>query len=292
MSIRTTIRSSEAQYLGVGIGLRPQHYAEILSEAPEAALGIDWFEAISENYMVPGGRPVRMLDAVRSRFPITLHGVSLNLGSTDPLDPHYLERLAALAARFEPAWLTDHLCFTGVDGESVHDLLPLPYTESVVRHVVERIARVQDRLRRRIAIENVSSYLAFREDEMPEWEFLSEVAVRADCGILFDINNVFVSAHNHDFDAWKYVDAIPCDRVFQIHLAGPSEAGPLLIDTHDSPVREEVWHLYERFLRRAGPISTLVEWDDSIPSLSRVAEEAARARAILERVAREDEERT
>lgn len=292
MSNRTTSRPSEAQYLGIGIGLRPQHYAEILGESPNAALGIDWFEAISENYMVPGGRPVRMLDAVRSRFPITLHGVSLNLGSADPLDEHYLERLAGLADRFEPAWLTDHLCFTGVDGESVHDLLPLPYTESVVRHVVERIARVQDRLRRRIAIENVSSYLAFREDEMPEWEFLSEVAVRADCGILFDINNVFVSAHNHDFDAWKYVDAIPCDRVFQIHLAGPSEAGPLLIDTHDSPVREEVWNLYERFLRRAGPISTLVEWDDSIPSLSRVAEEAARARAILERVACVDGERT
>ena len=150
---------------------------------------------------------------------------------------------------------------------------------------------MQDRLRRRIAIENVSSYLAFREDEMPEWEFLSEIAVRADCGILFDVNNVFVSAHNHGFDARKYVDAIPCERVFQIHLAGPSEAGPLLIDTHDSPVREEVWSLYERFVRRAGPISTLVEWDDSIPPLARVAEEAARARSILERIAGEDEAR-
>jgi len=291
MTLRTTSPFSETQFLGVGIGLRPQHYAEILAETSTDGIGIDWFEAISENYMVPGGRPVRMLDAVRSRFPITLHGVSLNLGSADPLDEPYLERLAVLAARFEPAWLTDHLCWTGVDGESVHDLLPLPYTESVVRHVVERIARVQDRLRRRIAIENVSSYLAFREDEMPEWEFLSEIAVRADCGILFDINNVFVSAHNHDFDAWKYVDSIPCDRVFQIHLAGPSEAGALLIDTHDSPVREEVWSLYERFLRRAGPISTLVEWDDSIPPLARVAAEAARARSILERVASEGEER-
>ena len=291
MIMRPTSLLSEAQFLGVGVGLRPQHYAEILAESSAAALGVDWFEAISENYMVPGGRPLRMLEAVRSRFPVTLHGVSLNLGSADPLDESYLTQLEALTLRCEPAWLTDHLCWTGVDGESLHDLLPLPYTESVVRHVSDRIARVQDRLRRRIAIENVSSYLAFREDEMPEWEFLSEIAVRADCGILFDVNNVFVSAHNHGFDARKYVDAIPCERVFQIHLAGPREAGPLLIDTHDSPVREEVWSLYERFVRRAGPISTLVEWDDSIPPLARVAEEAARARSILERIAGEDEAR-
>ena len=287
MRMRPTSPFSEAQFLGVGVGLRAQHYAEILAEPGAAALGIDWFEAISENYMVPGGRPLRMLESVRSGFPVTLHGVSLNLGSADPLDESYLRQLDVLAARYEPAWLTDHLCWTGVDGESLHDLLPLPYTESVVRHVSERIARVQDRLRRRIAIENVSSYLAFREDEMPEWEFLAEVAVRADCGILFDVNNVFVSAHNHGFDADRYLDAIPCERVFQIHLAGPSESGPLLIDTHDSPVREEVWSLYERFVRRAGPISTLVEWDDSIPPLARVAEEAARAKSILERISSE-----
>lgn len=284
MTTRVKIGVSRAKYLGVGIGLRPKHYREILEEPSSANLGIDWFEAISENYMVPGGRPLRMLDAVRSQYPIALHGVSLNVGSVDPLDEGYLQRLESLVGRFEPEWVTDHLCWTGVDGRSLHDLLPLPYAESVVRHVGDRISRVQDRLGQRIAIENVSTYLAFEDDEMPEWEFLSAVANRADCGILFDINNVFVSAHNHGFDAEKYVDAIVGERVFQVHLAGPSEAGALLVDTHDSPVREEVWRLYERFVRRVGPVSTLIEWDDAIPPLARVVEEADRARSILDRV--------
>ena len=278
---------AEAPFLGVGVGLRPQHYAEILAGESASALGVDWFEAISENYMVAGGRPVRVLDDVRSRFPIAFHGVSLNIGSTDPLDEHHLLELEALIRRFEPAWVTDHLCWTGVDGRSLHDLLPLPLTEAVLQHVADRVARVQDRLGRRIALENVSTYAAFRDDEIPEWEFLSALAERADCGILFDLNNVFVSAHNHGFDAVKYVDAVPGERVFQIHLAGPSEAGPLLVDTHDSPVREEVWALYERFVRRVGPISTLIEWDESIPPFARVAEEAAKARAILDRIASE-----
>jgi uncharacterized protein (UPF0276 family) len=284
---RSSAGSSDAPSLGVGVGLRPQHYSRILADPRAKALGVDWFEAISENYMVPGGRPPRVLEAVRAQFPITLHGVSLNIGSTDPLDENYLDRLAALARRFEPAWVTDHLCWTGVNGENLHDLLPLPLTESVLRHVAERVARVQDRLGRRIALENVSTYAAFVEDEMPEWEFLAEIAARADCGILLDINNVFVSAHNHGLDAEKYLDAIPIERVFQIHLAGPSEAGPLLIDTHDHPVREEVWELYERAIRRLGPVSTLIEWDDCIPPLERVAAEAARARELLGRVARE-----
>ncbi len=290
MTLRPKSLRGDAPFLGVGIGLRPQHYAEILAAESAPSLGVDWFEAISENYMVPGGRPVRVLDDVRSRFPIAFHGVSLNIGSADPLDESHLRELEALIRRFEPAWVTDHLCWTGVDGRSLHDLLPLPLTEAVLAYVAERVARVQDRLGRRIALENVSTYAAFRDDEMPEWEFLSAVADRADCGILFDLNNVYVSAHNHGFDAVKYVDAIASERVFQVHLAGPSEAGPLLVDTHDSPVREAVWALYERFVRRAGPISTLIEWDESIPPLERVCEEAAKARAILERIAAESRE--
>jgi len=271
----------------VGVGLRPAHYAEILASPRAAALGIDWFEAISENYMVPGGRPARVLREVRAHFPVALHGVSLNLGSADPLDGAYLDRLDALARELDAALVSDHLCWTGVDGRSFHDLLPLPLTEGTLVHVAERVARVQDRLGRRIALENASTYARFAEDEMPEWELLAGIAARADCAILLDVNNVYVSAHNHGFDAERYLDAIPAERVVQIHLAGPSEAGELLIDTHDSPVREAVWRLYERVVRRLGPVSTLIEWDERIPPLATVAAEAARARAILARVAEE-----
>jgi uncharacterized protein len=277
----------DARFLGVGVGLRPVHYTEVLADPRAAALGVDWLEATSENYMVPGGRTPRVLDAVRASFPVALHGVSLDVGSTDSLDEAYLDRLAALVERIEPAWVSDHLCWTGVSGHRLHDLLPLPLTEAALRHVAERVARVQDRLGRRIALENVSSYAAFRGDEMPEWEFLAGVAERADCGILLDVNNVFVSAHNHGLDAEKYVESLPSARIFEIHLAGPSESGALLVDTHDSPVRPEVWRLYERAIRRHGPVSTLIEWDDRIPPFAELAAEAARARAILERVAKE-----
>jgi uncharacterized protein (UPF0276 family) len=189
--------------------------------------------------------------------------------------------------RVEPALVSDHLCWTGVRGHNLHDLLPLPQTEAALRHVVERVTRVQDRLGRRIALENASTYARFADDEMPEWELLAGVAERADCGILLDVNNVYVSAHNHGFDAAAYLDAIPAERVTQIHLAGPSEAGELLIDTHDSPVRDEVWALYERAIRRLGPVSTLIEWDERIPPFAELAAEAARARAILEGAAKE-----
>jgi len=228
--------------------------------------------------MVPGGRPLRILEQVRSHCPLVLHGVSLNVGSTDPLDESYLDELARLARRFEPAWVSDHLCWTGVGGHNLHDLLPLPYTEEAVAHVSSRISHVQERLGRRIAIENVSSYLSYVADGMAEWEFLVAIAERADCGILLDVNNVFVSAHNHGFDARDYLDAIPPERVFQIHLAGHSEAGPLLIDTHDHPVREEVWALYEYALERVGPVSSLIEWDDQIPDYDRLEREAMKAR--------------
>jgi uncharacterized protein (UPF0276 family) len=234
--------------------------------------------------MVGGGRPPRVLEQVRACAPVVLHGVSLNVGSADPLDDDYLTALAALASRYEPAWLSDHLCWTGQGGRNLHDLLPLPYTEETQRWVAERIRRVQDRLGRRIALENVSSYAAFTSDSMPEWEFLTGIAEAADCGILLDVNNVFVSAHNHGFDAERYIASIPPSRVFQIHLAGHSDDGALLIDTHDHPVRTEVWELYEKTLRHVGPVSTLIEWDDRIPTWEELVAEARRARTILSRV--------
>ncbi len=278
------LRPAEAPYLGVGVGLRAPHYGDVLAQAEQGRLGVDWFEALSENYMVPGGRPLRMLDAVREHTPVALHGVSLNIGSSDELDGGYLDELACLADRCRAAWISDHLCWTGVGGHNLHDLIPLPYTEAAAEHVAARVVLVQKRLGRRIALENVSSYLSYTADEMNEWEFLKQVSERADCGILLDVNNVFVSAHNHGFDPETYLAEIPADRVFQIHLAGHSESGPLLIDTHDHPVREEVWKLYEWTLERTGPVSTLIEWDDSIPPFQRLVEEAERAREILLRV--------
>ncbi len=266
------------------MGLRTAHYSDVLERASRGELRVDWFEVVTENFMVPGGRPLRVLDEVRSHAPVVLHGVSLNLGSVDPLNPRYLEQLAELARRTEPAWISDHLCWTGVEGGNLHDLLPLPYTEEVIRHVASRIGHVQDVLGRRIAIENVSSYLSYCIDGMPEWEFLTAIAEAADCGILLDVNNIFVSAHNHGFDAAEYIASIPPERVFQIHLAGHSESGPLLIDTHDHPVRDEVWELYAQALRRTGPVSTLIEWDDRIPPYSELLAEVGRAREVLLKV--------
>ncbi len=266
-------------HLGVGLGLRPRYTAEILAGAAD---DLDFFEALSENYMVPGGKPRRVLTLVRERAPLVLHGVSLNIGSVDPLDAGYLRELAALAERSEPAWISDHLCWTGVGGHNAHDLLPLPYTDEALRHVVSRIAQVQEALGQRIAIENVSSYLAYTQDAFAECEFLAAVAQQADCGILLDVNNVFVSACNHAFDARAYLAAIPPERVFQIHLAGHSRNGPLRIDTHDAPICEEVWELYADAIHHVGPVSTLIERDDAFPPLEELLEEAARARAILE----------
>ena len=280
-------RPAEAPCLGIGVGLRPKHFPDVLERGPRGALGVDWFEALSENYMADGGRPRRILDNVRAFAPIALHGVSLNIGSADPLDRDYLRQLRALAGWVEPAWLSDHLCWTGVVGHNLHDLIPLPYTEEVATHVAARLREVQERLGRRIAIENVSSYLSYAVDAMSEWEFLSAVANEADCGILLDVNNVFVSAHNHRFDALEYIRAIPPERIFQLHLAGHSESGPLLIDTHDHPIRSEVWELYEQTLRHSGPVSTLIEWDDEIPDYDGLVAEAERARAIWARLAAE-----
>jgi uncharacterized protein (UPF0276 family) len=252
-----------------------------LERGRRGTLRVSWFEALSENYMVPGGRPRRVLGQVRELAPIVLHGVSLNVGSIDPLDRGYLVELAELAARTEPAWISDHLCWTGVDGRNLHDLLPLPRTSETLRHVAERVSRVQDLLGRRIALENVSSYVRFEADEGEEWEFLVAVAEESDCGILLDVNNVCVSAHNHGFDPRRYLDAIPPERVFQIHLAGHSEAGPLRIDTHDQAVSEEVWALYAHAVRRLGRVSTLIEWDAELPTFDVLEAEAERARGIL-----------
>jgi uncharacterized protein (UPF0276 family) len=294
---RSPLPNLDTPFLGVGVGLRPVHYPEVLARAARGELRVDWFEALTENYMVPGGRPPRVLDEVRSHTPVVLHGVSLNVGSVDPLNETYLDELAALAQRVEPAWISDHLCWTGVNGANLHDLLPLPYTGDVIRHVAARIDRVQDRLGRRIAIENVSSYLSYRDDELTEWEFLNAIVEEADCGILLDVNNVYVSAHNHGFDAAQYIDAIPAERVFQIHLAGHSRltgtdgrtgfngSGDLLIDTHDHPVCDEVWSLYAHTLRHVGAVSTLVEWDANIPDFDRLEEEALRARALYDEIA-------
>lgn len=267
-------------YLGHGIGLRSQHFAAVLA----GTVKTDWFEAISENFMIRGGRPLRVLERARSMAPVVLHGVSLSLGSTDPLNEDYLSELAALAARIQPAWVSDHLCWGSVGGHYAHDLLPLPYTEEALGHVVERVRRVQDRLGRQILVENVSSYLTYAQSAMPEWEFLGEVARRADCGLLLDVNNVYVSAHNHGFDPSDYIAGVPAERVGQIHLAGHSDHGTHLLDTHDAPVRAEVWELYRATLARLGHTSTLIEWDEHIPELTELLAEADRARTIEHQV--------
>ncbi len=263
-------------YLGHGLGLRTQHYPRILDGSARA----DWFEVISENFMVDGGRPLAVLGRARELAPVVLHGVSLSIGSTDPLDLTYLDALAALARRIEPAWISDHLCWGSVGGHYAHDLLPLPFTEEALAHTAERVRAVQDRLGRRILVENVSSYLTYTHSVIPEWEFVAAVAERADCGILLDVNNVYVSAHNHGFEAGRYLAAIPAARVGQIHLAGHTDKGTHLLDTHVGPVPDPVWDLYRTALRHCGRISTLVEWDEEVPDFEVLAAEAERARAV------------
>jgi uncharacterized protein len=247
----------------VGIGLRTAHFGTLLERRAE----VDWFEAISENFMMDGGRPHSVLDHVRRDFPVALHGVSLSIGSTDPLSTDYLERLRALVRRWEPCWVSDHLCWTGVDAHNLHDLLPLPWDEETLSHVAARVVEVQDRLGRRIALENVSSYLTFTHSTMTEWDFLVELSRRADCSILLDVNNIYVSARNHGFDPKRYVDAIPAERVVQIHLAGHSDLGTHLLDTHDARVVDAVWALYRYTLARLGSVPTSIEWDGDVPPL-------------------------
>ncbi|MEO5622037.1 MAG: DUF692 domain-containing protein [Dokdonella sp.] len=262
--------------LGYGLGLRVDHYEALLSESRP----IDWLEALSENYMIPGGRPLEFLARFRERYPLVLHGVSLSIGSGDPLDRDYLARLKALAAFVEPAWISDHLCWTGVDGTNLHDLMPLPYTEEALDHVASRVREVQDFLGRRILLENVSSYAAFHASQLSESQFIAEVARRADCLILLDINNVYVSSCNHGFDARAYLADIPVERVQQFHLAGHENQDGLTIDTHDAPIIDPVWRLYADALRRFGFVSTMIERDDHIPPLVELLTELDHARAI------------
>lgn len=266
-------------YLGFGLGLRPEHYEEVLEQAPSS---IDWFEILTENYLIPGGKPLYYLDKIRQNYPIVMHGVSMSIGSTDAFDYEYLKEVKALVERVEPKWISDHLCWTGVNGLNMHDLLPLPYTLETIEHLVSRINEVQDYLGRQILIENVSSYLTYHESDMTEWEFLTEIAKRADCFLLFDVNNIYVSAVNHNFNALDYINAMPAERIAQIHLAGHSNYGDYIIDTHDAPIIQPVWDLYAKTIERFGEVSTMIERDDNIPPLSDLLSELDQAKKIKE----------
>lgn len=267
------MQRADFPFLGFGVGLRRQHY----EAATAAGAGVDWLEVITENFMVPGGKPLAVLEKARERYELVLHGVSLSIGSTDPLNLDYLKDVKALAGRFKPAWVSDHLCWTGATGRNLHDLLPLPHNEEALRHVVQRMRQVQDILERPLALENVSTYLRWRSSEMTEWEFVRGVAEEADCAILLDLNNVYVNAFNHGFDPFRYLDGLPAERVVQYHIAGHDHQGTHIIDSHDRAVSAEVWGLYAHAARRFGPVSLSVEWDENIPdfpTLTALAQEA------------------
>ncbi|HEX4300426.1 MAG TPA: DUF692 domain-containing protein [Gammaproteobacteria bacterium] len=263
-------------YLGFGLGLRTDHYEAILVEKP----ALDWLEILSENYMVDGGKPLHYLDRFRALYPLVMHGVSLSIGSGDVLDRDYLDKLKALAERVQPQWISDHLCWTGIAGKNLHDLMPLPYTEEAVRHVAARVRQVQEHLGRQILLENVSSYVTYTQSAMSEWEFLSAVCEAADCLILLDINNIYVSSHNHGFDAMDYLRGVPASRVRQFHLAGHTHNGNIIVDTHDQPVIRDVWDLYADAVRLLGPVSTMIERDANIPPLDVLMAELDKARRI------------
>ncbi|NKI95741.1 DUF692 domain-containing protein [Rhizobacter sp. SG703] len=265
---------------GFGLGLRTEHYRDFCDGDASLRRRVDWLEVISENYMVPGGKPLHHLDRIRRDHPMAMHGVSLSIGSADPLNAGYLRDLKALAQRIEPAWVSDHLCWTGVDHHNLHDLMPMPYTEAALRHLVPRVRQVQDLLGRRLVLENVSSYVSFAADEMSEWEFIAELLQRADCELLLDVNNVHVSSVNHGFDARRFIDAMPRERVRQIHLAGHEDHGDYLIDTHDHPVCAAVWDLYGYTVRRLGRVPAMIERDDHIPPLAELVAELDQARAV------------
>jgi len=262
--------------LGHGIGLRTTHFARFLAERPP----VDWVEAVSENFMAPWGRPIAVLEKVRAEVPVVLHGVSLAIGSVGPLDERYLAALAELVRRVEPALVSDHLCWGTHRGQYLHDLLPLPYTEESLAHVAARVGQVQERLGRPLLLENPSAYVSFKDSTMPEWEFLSELTRRTGCGLLLDVNNVHVSAHNLGFDPLEYLRGLPAERVGHFHLAGHSDKGTYLFDSHDQAVPPAVWALYREALRRFGRVPSLVEWDDAIPPLVDVVAESRRAAAI------------
>jgi uncharacterized protein (UPF0276 family) len=260
--------------LGFGIGLRTVHFSRILEEHPP----IDWFEVLSENYMDTGGRPMYVLDSVVERYPVAMHGVSLSIGSTDPLDRAYLGKLKRLADRTRARWVSDHLCWTGVSGLNVHDLLPMPLTDEALGHIARRVREVSGFLERPLVLENPSSYVEFSSSTWTEWEFLAQLAEESDCGILLDVNNIYVSSFNHGFDPNVYVDAMPADRIVQYHLAGHTHNGSHILDTHSDHVIDAVWDLYRRAYARTGGVATLVEWDEKIPELEVVHGEVLKAR--------------
>jgi len=270
--------------LGIGIGLRTVHYGHIVEAQPD----IEWFEVLSDNYMRTAGRPLHYLDAVAARYPVAMHGVGLSVGSTDPLDRAYLAELRALRDRIGALWVSDHLCWTGVAGRNTHDLLPLPYTEEALRHVADRVRAVQDFLGAPLALENPSTYVEHASGAartMPEWEFLARLAEAADCALLLDVNNVFVSAFNHGYEPKTYLEAVPFDRVVQLHVAGHTHHGTHIIDSHIGPVIDEVWRLLAFAHARAGGVSVLLEWDAEIPDFETTHAEALRARAFMGKVA-------
>lgn len=263
--------------LGFGLGLRTVHFDHILKHRPQ----VDWFEIISENFMDSRGRPRYILDRIAEIYPVVMHGVSLSIGSTDPLDRDYLTKLKALAAATGARWVSDHLCWTGVASLNSHDLLPMPLTEQSLRHVAERIDEVQDVMERPFVFENPSTYAGFTASTMAEWEFLARLTDETGCGLLLDVNNVYVSSVNHDYDPEVYLDAIPTDHVVQIHLAGHTDCGTHIVDTHDHPVIDRVWELYRYTIDRIGPVSTLLEWDASIPPFPELHAEVLKAKAVL-----------
>lgn len=267
--------------LGIGIGLRVEHYEEIFAQEPE----IDWFEIISENFMVDGGKPIENLEWILERYPVVQHGVSMAIGSLDPLDFDYLARLKKLARKTKTPWISDHLCWGRLEGAHYHDLLPLPYTKEVVKRVVEKARIVQDFLEVPFALENLSSYVAFTQDEMPEWEFYSSIVEQADISMMLDVNNIYVSSRNHHYDPMDYVNNIPVDRVIQIHLAGHTDHGTHCLDTHDNYVRPEVWELYGKVWPKTNHASTLLEWDDKFIPFADTKAEALKAKKYQESLA-------
>jgi uncharacterized protein (UPF0276 family) len=267
------------KFLGFGLGLRTQHFATVINDKPK----VDWFEIISENYMVAGGKPRYYLEQIRTNYPIVMHGVSMSIGSTDPLNFKYLAELKLLAEQVQPQWMSDHLCFATVGGTNSHDLLPMPYTQESLDHLTSRIHHVQEFLGREMIFENVSSYLSYQHDEMQEWEFLAQLAQQCGCKFLFDINNIYVSSRNHNFDPLDYLKHIKPEWVQQIHLAGHSDFGTHIIDTHDHPVPNPVWQLYAEYIATSGPKSTMIERDGNIPELNELLVELDQARTIGEK---------
>ncbi len=282
---KTHTDTDQRPFLGYGLGLRPDHYHAILDQRP----AVDWFEALTENYLVPGGKPLYFLEQIRTHYPLVLHGVSLSIGATEPINLDYLRQVKELSDRLDAAWISDHLCWTGTQGINLHDLMPLPYTEEAITHVASRVMQAQDILGRQLLLENVSSYVTYTASQLTEWDFLNAVAEAADCLILLDINNIHVSAFNHGFDPQDYLNGISPHRVRQFHLAGHQNHGDYIIDTHDEPVIDAVWELYAAALRRFGPVSTMIERDDNIPPLADLIAELDQARGIAKKVLKRED---